>query len=72
MSQESGKDENVKEHLLTQDQELRFEVSNKDVVLEMVDGEAELFGKPLIRYKKYTFPAGKTIIYISIFLRQFI
>ena len=49
---ERANDNPVKEHRLEQDQEFRFEVSKKDVVLEMVDGEAEFFGMPLNRYKK--------------------
>ncbi len=58
MAQENAKNEDVKEHRLEQDQEFRFEVSKKEVILEMVDGEAEIFGMPLNRYKKYTLPPG--------------
>lgn len=50
--------EGVKEHRLEQDQELRFEVGKKEVVLEIVDGEGEIFGLPLKRYKKYTLQPG--------------
>lgn len=48
----------MKEHRLEQDQELRFEVGKKEVVLEIVDGEGEIFGLPLKRYRKYTLQPG--------------
>ncbi|CAD6185939.1 unnamed protein product [Caenorhabditis auriculariae] len=46
----------VKEFELTEDSELRFEVGDEDVVLELVKGCAEVFGTDLQENKKYAFP----------------
>ena len=48
----------IKEHRLNRDQELRFEVGAHEVIVEVVDGTAELFGIPLKRRKRYPFPPG--------------
>ncbi|EJW79287.1 hypothetical protein WUBG_09805, partial [Wuchereria bancrofti] len=61
---ESGKsppEENLQEFTLKEDSELRFEVANGDVMLELVDGRAEVFGTELIQHKKYVFPAGSRV-----------
>jgi hypothetical protein len=54
--------EDVKEYRLEQDQEFRFEVGKKEVILEIADGEGEIFGLPLNRYKKYTLQPGNLFL----------
>jgi hypothetical protein len=52
----------VHEYRLTEDNELRFEVATSgDVVLELVDGMAEVFGTELVQHKRYSFPAGARV-----------
>jgi polyribonucleotide 5'-hydroxyl-kinase len=46
------------EYRLNEDNELRLEVGNEDVIVELVDGVAEVFGTPLALHKRYTFPPG--------------
>lgn len=48
----------VNEYRLNEDNELRLELSNDDVVIELLDGTAELFGTSLTRHKRYTLPGG--------------
>ncbi|CAD5225586.1 unnamed protein product [Bursaphelenchus okinawaensis] len=49
---------NLEQYRLSTDDELRFEVGAVEVLLELTEGDAEMFGTPLIRYKKYQIPAG--------------
>uniref|UniRef100_A0A914W0J6 Protein CLP1 homolog n=1 Tax=Plectus sambesii TaxID=2011161 RepID=A0A914W0J6_9BILA len=52
----------VHEYRLIEDNELRFEVAaTGDVVLEVVDGMAEVFGTELVLHKRYTFPPGSRV-----------
>uniref|UniRef100_A0AC34F8L1 Protein CLP1 homolog n=1 Tax=Panagrolaimus sp. ES5 TaxID=591445 RepID=A0AC34F8L1_9BILA len=46
------------EYRLNEDNELRLEVGNEDVIVELVEGVAEVFGTPLAVHKRYTFPPG--------------
>jgi hypothetical protein len=69
--QENEQTESVKEHRLEQDQELRFEVGKKEITLELFDGNAEIFGKPLIRYKKYKLQAGKVFYVLTYMVLRF-
>ncbi|KAI1724521.1 mRNA cleavage and polyadenylation factor CLP1 p-loop domain-containing protein [Ditylenchus destructor] len=48
----------VAEYKLDEDNELRIEVGNEDVVLELLEGAAEVFGTPLSVHKRYTLPQG--------------
>ncbi|KAI6238910.1 Protein CLP1-like protein [Aphelenchoides fujianensis] len=54
----------VKEHQLNRGQELRFEVGNvaedaKKPMIQLIEGQAEMFGMPLKKYTKYaSFPPG--------------
>uniref|UniRef100_A0A8D9A2D8 Polyribonucleotide 5'-hydroxyl-kinase Clp1 n=1 Tax=Cacopsylla melanoneura TaxID=428564 RepID=A0A8D9A2D8_9HEMI len=43
---------------LKQDQELRFEVENAPIEIEVTSGLAEIFGVELVKSKKYLFPIG--------------
>ncbi|OZC07911.1 Pre-mRNA cleavage complex II protein Clp1 [Onchocerca flexuosa] len=54
-------DQDVQEFILKEDNELRFEVANGDVMLELIDGRAEVFGTELIQHKKYIFPPGSRV-----------
>ncbi|VBB28961.1 unnamed protein product [Acanthocheilonema viteae] len=60
-SAKSPPEQNLQEFTLKEDNELRFEVANGDVMLELVDGRAEVFGTELIQHKKYVFPAGSRV-----------
>ncbi|VDN08030.1 unnamed protein product [Thelazia callipaeda] len=61
-SAKSPSEDSVQEFNLKEDNELRFEVANKgDVVLELIDGRAEVFGTELIQHKKYVFPPGSRV-----------
>ena len=46
----------VNEYRLTEDSELRLEVGNKEVVVELLEGMAEVFGTALTLHKRYTLP----------------
>uniref|UniRef100_A0A914Z814 Protein CLP1 homolog n=1 Tax=Panagrolaimus superbus TaxID=310955 RepID=A0A914Z814_9BILA len=46
------------EYRLNEDNELRLEIGNEDVIVELVEGVAEVFGTPLAVHKRYTFPPG--------------
>uniref|UniRef100_A0AC35FIH2 Protein CLP1 homolog n=1 Tax=Panagrolaimus sp. PS1159 TaxID=55785 RepID=A0AC35FIH2_9BILA len=46
------------EYRLNEDNELRLDVGNEDVIVELVEGVAEVFGTPLSLHKRYTFPPG--------------
>ncbi|VDK81988.1 unnamed protein product [Onchocerca ochengi] len=60
-STKSPPDQDVQEFILKEDNELRFEVANGDVMLELIDGRAEVFGTELIQHKKYVFPPGSRV-----------
>ncbi|CAD5230204.1 unnamed protein product [Bursaphelenchus xylophilus] len=49
---------NLEQYRLTADDELRFEVGGVEILLELIEGDVEIFGTPLIRFKKYPFPPG--------------
>uniref|UniRef100_A0A9J2PY87 Protein CLP1 homolog n=2 Tax=Ascaris TaxID=6251 RepID=A0A9J2PY87_ASCLU len=58
----SPNEQNVQEFTLKEDNELRFEVASAgDVVLELIDGKAEVFGTELILNKKYSFHPGARV-----------
>ncbi|VDO15254.1 unnamed protein product [Haemonchus placei] len=52
----------VQEFTLKEDHELRFEVGSTEVVLELLQGRAEVFGTELEMHKKYAFPPSKFIL----------
>ncbi|MFH4973785.1 hypothetical protein AB6A40_000494 [Gnathostoma spinigerum] len=55
-------DSNLQEFTLKEDNELRFEVGNGgDVMLELIEGKAEVFGTELVLHKKYSFPPGSRV-----------
>jgi polyribonucleotide 5'-hydroxyl-kinase len=51
------------EYRLAEDNELRFEVTSDegDAVLELIDGDAEVFGTELVLHQKYVFPPGSRV-----------
>lgn len=57
---DEGSAGNVKEFKLREDQELRIEAASDGdgVVVELVDGLAEVFGTELVQHKKYTYRRG--------------
>lgn len=58
----SPAEQTFQEFILKEDNELRFEVGGtEDVLLELVDGKAEVFGSELIQHKKYAFPPGSRV-----------
>lgn len=48
----------VNEYRLSEDNELRLEVGSDEVILELLEGIAEIFGTQLSIHKRYTLPAG--------------
>ncbi|KAF7638856.1 hypothetical protein Mgra_00001665 [Meloidogyne graminicola] len=48
----------VNEYRLNEDNELRLEVGNEEVIVELLEGKAEVFGSPLSMHKRYTLPPG--------------
>lgn len=57
----SNKNALVKEYVLQEDQELRFEALNDEVVVELVDGTCEAFGAELVQHKRYSVPAQSRV-----------
>ncbi|EPB71382.1 hypothetical protein ANCCEY_09515 [Ancylostoma ceylanicum] len=55
----------LQEFTLKEDHELRFEVGNTEVVLELVQGRAEVFGTELEMHKKYAFPPNTRVAVFS-------
>uniref|UniRef100_A0A915K3I4 Clp1 N-terminal beta-sandwich domain-containing protein n=1 Tax=Romanomermis culicivorax TaxID=13658 RepID=A0A915K3I4_ROMCU len=55
----------VQEFKLESDQELRFEVVNNEVVVELLDGTAETFGAELVQHKRYAFSMGSRVALYS-------
>ncbi|CAI4231496.1 unnamed protein product [Auanema sp. JU1783] len=56
----------LQEFTLNDDNELRFEVSSSnDVILELSEGRAEIFGTELESMKKYIFPASSRVAVFS-------
>ncbi|CAI5445937.1 unnamed protein product [Caenorhabditis angaria] len=54
--------DNVQEFKLREDSELRFAVGDEeDVVLELIEGYAEMFGTEITPNKKYTFPPSSRV-----------
>ncbi|VDM59827.1 unnamed protein product [Angiostrongylus costaricensis] len=58
-------DPKVKEFTLKEDHELRFEVGSTEVVLELLQGRAEVFGTELEMHKKYAFPQNTRVAVFS-------
>jgi len=58
MDAQDGEKPVVNEYRLTEDSELRLEVWNKEVVIELLEGTAEMFGTALTLHKRYTLPPG--------------
>ena len=50
----------VNEYRLNEDNELRLEVGTEEVIVELLEGTAEIFGSPLTMHKRYTLPPGFT------------
>lgn len=46
------------EFQLAEDNELRFEVGEEEIIVELVEGTAEVFGTPLSLHKRYNIPPG--------------
>uniref|UniRef100_A0A915EJM0 Protein CLP1 homolog n=1 Tax=Ditylenchus dipsaci TaxID=166011 RepID=A0A915EJM0_9BILA len=46
------------QYKLNEDNELRLEVGSEEIVLELFDGSAEIFGTPLTVHKRYNLPPG--------------
>lgn len=46
------------EYRLNEDNELRLEVGSDEVIVELVEGVAEIFGTPLAVHKRYMLPPG--------------
>ncbi len=58
----AGDGAKVEEFRIEEDQELRFEVaSTSEVIVELLDGTAEIFGTELVRHKRYTFAPGARV-----------
>ncbi|KAK6743663.1 hypothetical protein RB195_010758 [Necator americanus] len=55
----------LQEFTLKEDHELRFEVGGTEVVLELVQGRAEVFGTELEMHKKYAFPPNTRVAVFS-------
>ncbi|KHJ84046.1 hypothetical protein OESDEN_16243 [Oesophagostomum dentatum] len=55
----------LQEFTLKEDHELRFEVGSTEVVLELVQGRAEVFGTELEMHKKYAFPPNTRVAVFS-------
>jgi polyribonucleotide 5'-hydroxyl-kinase len=49
----------VNEYRLDADSELRIEIGREEVVIELLSGDAEIFGTPLSLHKRYNLPPGK-------------
>lgn len=46
----------VNEYRLNEDNELRIEVADEEIVIELLEGVAEIFGTSLSLHKRYTLP----------------
>ena len=57
MESEKGK-KIVNKYILTEDSELRLEIGAEECIVELLEGTAEVFGTPLAKNKRYTFPPG--------------
>ncbi|WKX98749.1 hypothetical protein Q1695_013993 [Nippostrongylus brasiliensis] len=60
-----SEDPKVQEFSLKEDHELRFEVGATEVVLELLQGRAEVFGTELEMHKKYAFPPNTRVAVFS-------
>ncbi|KAK6019829.1 Pre-mRNA cleavage complex II protein Clp1 [Ostertagia ostertagi] len=60
-----SEDPKVQEFALKEDHELRFEVGSTEVVLELLQGRAEVFGTELEMHKKYAFPPNTRVAVFS-------
>jgi len=56
MDAQDGERPVVNEYKLSEDCELRLEVGNKEIVVELLEGMAEVFGTALTLHKRYTLP----------------
>jgi len=54
----SDSKQTIKEYVLKEDNELRFEVAGEDVSVELCEGRAEIFGTELKKNEKYLFRKG--------------
>lgn len=55
------------EFQLDEDNELRIEVANEEIILELVNGTAEVFGTPLVLHKRYNIPPGRSLLNIEVY-----
>ncbi|KAL7070019.1 hypothetical protein ACQ4LE_011159 [Meloidogyne hapla] len=55
---ESKEKRSVSEYRLNEDNELRLEIGNEEVIVELLEGTAEIFGSQLSMHKRYTLPPG--------------
>uniref|UniRef100_A0A914GTW9 Protein CLP1 homolog n=1 Tax=Globodera rostochiensis TaxID=31243 RepID=A0A914GTW9_GLORO len=58
MDQSGGQQRVVNEYRLNEDNELRLEVGKDEVILELLEGTAEIFGSQISMHKRYTLPPG--------------
>lgn len=56
---ESKVEKKVNEYRLFEDNELRIELAGEEVVIELLEGSAEIFGSSLSLHKRYTLPPGR-------------
>ena len=56
---ESKEKRSVSEYRLNEDNELRLEIDSEEVIVELLEGTAEIFGSQLSMHKRYTLPPGK-------------
>ncbi|KAL3098008.1 hypothetical protein niasHT_027553 [Heterodera trifolii] len=58
MDQNNDQRRAVNEYRLNEDNELRLEVGKEEVILELLEGSAEIFGSQISMHKRYSLPPG--------------
>lgn len=53
-----NKEKCLNEYRLNEGNELRLEIGNEEVIVELLEGSAEIFGTPLSMHKRYTLSPG--------------
>lgn len=63
----------VNEYRLSEDNELRIETADEEVIIELLEGTAEIFGTVTPIHKRYTLPPGKSnLFYLKIVETDFL
>ena len=55
---------------LAEDNELRIEVGQEEIIVELIEGTAEVFGTSLGLHKRYNIPPGWFLFYFIYKLRS--